>query len=152
MPKIVIADTSCLIVLAKIQSIHILQKLYSEILITPEIAEEYSEQLPDWIKIKSVSNQQNQKKLEVQLDSGEASAIALAIELKDCLLILDDLQGRKVATTLKLEFTGTLGVLVRAKNAGHIASIKIILQELKKIKFRISAEVEKDILLQSNEL
>lgn len=152
MPKIVIADTSCLIVLDKIQSLYILQKLYSEIIITPEIAEEYSEQLPEWIKIESVSNQVNQKKLEAQLDSGEASAIALAIELKDCLLILDDLQGRNIAKTLNLEFTGTLGVLVRAKHTGHILSIKSMLQELKNIKFRISSEVEKDILLQCNEL
>lgn len=152
MPKIVIADTSCLIVLDKIQALSILHKLYSEILITQEIADEYSSDLPGWIKIKSVTNLKKQKDLEVQLDSGEASAIALALELNDCLLILDDLQGRKVATSLNLEFTGTLGVLVRAKKSGYIPIIKPMLEELKKIKFRLSPEVEKDILLQCNEL
>lgn len=152
MPKIVIADTSCLIVLNKIQSLSILHKLYSEILITQEIADEYSTKLPDWIRIMGVSNLKKQKELEAQLDSGEASAITPALELEDCLLILDDLHGRKVASSLNLEFTGTLGVLVRAKNSGLVRFIKPILEELKKIKFRLSPEVEKDILLKCNEL
>jgi len=94
MPKIVIADTSCLIVLDKIQSLSILHKLYSEILITPEIAVEYSSKLPDWIKIERVSNLKNQ----------------------------------------------------------NIQIIKPILEELKRIKFRLSPEVERDILHQCNEL
>ena len=78
MPKVVIADTSCLIVLNKIQLLHILHKLYKEI-------------------------------------------------------------------------TGTLGVLVRAKRAGLIVSIKPVIEQLKSIKFRISLEVEKDILVQCKE-
>jgi predicted nucleic acid-binding protein len=152
MPKIVIADTSCLIVLDKIDLLHILPAIYKEIYITPEIALEYSRTLPNWIKIQHVLNQKTQKELEVKLDEGEASAIALALELGDCLLILDDLQGRKVANDLHLDFTGTLGVLVRAKKSGYITAIEPVLEKLKSIKFRISADVEQDILMQCNEL
>lgn len=152
MPKIVIADTSCLIVLGKIHSLSILPKLYNEVLITPEIADEYSSEIPEWIKIKKVSDTSNQKNLETRLDIGEASAIALALELKDCTLILDDLQGRKIASDLNLEFTGTLGVLVKAKKSGHIHLIKPLLEKLKEIKFRLSSKIEQDILFQCNEL
>lgn len=49
------------------------------------------------------------------MDKGEASAIALAIELDDCLLIIDDLKGRKFANQIGLTIIGTIGVIVDAK-------------------------------------
>lgn len=56
MPKIVIADTSTLILFSKIDEINLLQKVYNELITTPEIAEEFGDKLPDWIKIQSVSD------------------------------------------------------------------------------------------------
>lgn len=53
MPEIIIADTSCLIVLSNINELDILRRLYSEITITPEVASEYIHELPGWIKIKN---------------------------------------------------------------------------------------------------
>lgn len=91
MPEtIVIADTSCLILLTKIRCVHVLQQLYKEVIITEEIASEFGEELPDWIKIQSVSNRNYMKILSLRLDLGESSAIALAIESGNVLLILDD--------------------------------------------------------------
>jgi predicted nucleic acid-binding protein len=49
--KIVIADTSCLISLTKIEALGVLQQLYGEVYITEEIAGEFGEYLPDWVKI-----------------------------------------------------------------------------------------------------
>lgn len=80
MPKIVISDTSTLIVLDKINRLEILKALYSKLITTPEIALEYGQELPKWIVIESVSNKKYQKLLETQIDAGEASAIALAAE------------------------------------------------------------------------
>jgi len=51
MPSIVISDTSCLILFHKIGQLGLLQKIYDNIITTPEVAEEYSEKLPAWIKI-----------------------------------------------------------------------------------------------------
>jgi len=51
MHRIVIADTSCLIVLQKIDKLFILKELFSEITITEEIAIEYGEALPEWCNI-----------------------------------------------------------------------------------------------------
>lgn len=151
MHRIVIADTSCLIVLSKLNLFHLLQQLYTEVVVTPKIADEFVSPLPEWVLIRRPENSEIQKRLENQLDQGEASALALALELNDCLLILDDLHGRKVAAALNLEFTGTLGVLVRAKQLGHLPAVKPILDLLKEIKFRISSDVEKFILNQCNE-
>jgi len=52
MPKnLVIADTSCLLVLTKVNELNLLKAVYSRIIITPEIAKEFNQQIPDWIEI-----------------------------------------------------------------------------------------------------
>jgi predicted nucleic acid-binding protein len=56
MPKIIISDTSTLILFHKIGEFNLLQKVYVELMTTPEIAEEFGEELPDWIKIQEVSD------------------------------------------------------------------------------------------------
>jgi predicted nucleic acid-binding protein len=93
MPKTVISDTSILILFSKINHLDLLKNVYTELITTPEIAEEFGEELPDWIKIQPVSNKEYQEILELQVDLGEASAIALAKELKNTLLLLDDLKA-----------------------------------------------------------
>ena len=50
------------------------------------------------------------------MDNGEAEAIALAIELKADLLLLDERLGRKVASRFRLNYVGLLGVLIEAKH------------------------------------
>jgi predicted nucleic acid-binding protein len=93
MHNIVISDTSCLIIFNKIGQLEILQKVYDNVITTPEVAEEFSEYLPDWIIIKEVQDKKYQEFLETQIDSGEASAIALAREIDNSLLLLDDLKA-----------------------------------------------------------
>jgi len=51
MRRIIIADTSVLIIFDKINKLDILKRLYHEIFITPEISNEFNKSLPDWIKI-----------------------------------------------------------------------------------------------------
>src|SRR5215213_769879 len=114
MQKTIIADTSCLILLEKIGELDLLHGVFGEILITQEIADEYGLKLPEWISIQNSSNKNYQKILEASVDKGEASAIALAVELVDCLLIIDDLKGRNLAETLGIKITGTLGVILEA--------------------------------------
>ena len=151
MHKVVISDTSCLIVLEKIDRLNLLQEIYDEVVTTPEIAEEFKKSLPDWIKIVSAKNKVLQKELEKKLDLGEASAIALGLEIPDCSIIIDDLKARKIASSLKLEYTGTLGIIVKAKQLNILHSVKPIIQKLHEVGFRFSSEVEKDILNQAGE-
>src|SRR5580700_8808617 len=96
MPETIISDTSCLIILSNIGELDLLQKLYHHIITTIEIANEFGQPLPDWIEIKASANWHYQQILELQIDKGEASAIALAIEFTDCMLIVDDYKARRV--------------------------------------------------------
>lgn len=151
MHKTIISDTSCLILLDKIGELDILNKLYGTISTTPEVAEEYGEILPSWFEIKQTSDKTYQSFIENSVDKGEASAIALAVETDDCLLIIDDLKGRKLAHELGLTIIGTIGILVDAKLAGIIPSIKPVLKRIKQTNFRISEQLEMLILKQAGE-
>lgn len=105
MRDIIISDTSTLILFENIEELILLKKIYGKQIITPEIAQEFGSPLPIWIEIKEVLDKRYQFLLETQADKGEASAIALALELNNPLLLLDDLKARKLANQLKLKFT-----------------------------------------------
>ncbi len=151
MPKIIISDTSCFIVLSKIGELDLLQKVYGQIITTPEIAEEFGETLPEWISIKNVSDKYSQKILELQIDKGESSAIALALEIPKSILILDDYKARKVAHQLGILYTGTIGVIIKAKLNGIIPSIKPYIEKIKQTNFRISDAIELQALKEAKE-
>lgn len=136
MHEVIISDTSCLIILNKIGQFDLLRKLYKKVSITQEILIEYGETLPDWIVIDQIKDQKKQEWLEMQVDKGEASAIALALEIEQSILILDDWKARKVAEQLGKSVTGTLGVIIKAKNDGIFTSIKPFLDKIKERNFR----------------
>ena len=151
MPNIIISDTSTLILFHKIEHLNLLEKVYGQLITTPEIADEFGEELPKWIKIHSVTDKKYQEFLETQVDLGEASAIALAIELDDTLLLLDDLKARKLATRLNLRITGTLGIIHKAKQMSVIDKVKPYIDLLLKTDFRISDRIIKEMLILNNE-
>ena len=151
MPKVIISDTSCLIILTKIGELNLLRQIYKTVTITRDILLEYGENLPDWIKIQQVKDNSRQQLLEMQIDKGEASAIALALETRNNILILDDWKARKVAERLGISVTGTLGVIIKAKNSGLIPSIKPFLEKIRETNFRISEELEQIALIEANE-
>ena len=151
MPKIVISDTSTLIIFHKINSFDLLEKVYGELITTPEIAKEFGENLPKWIIIQSVNDKKYQEFLETQVDLGEASAIALAKELDDVLLLLDDLKAIKLATRLNLKYTGALGIITKAKQLAIIDAVKPLIDKLIATNFRISKKIIDEILKINNE-
>ena len=138
----VIADASCLIVLQNILELSLLQKLFGEVLITEEVAMEFGLDLPEWIKVKTVQNETQKNSLSLILDKGEASSIALCLELDDSLLIIDEKKGRRVAQELKIKITGTIGVILRAKEKGLIDSVEDLLAKLETAEFRVSPNLK----------
>lgn len=151
MPKAIISDTSCFIILTNIGELELLQKVYGQILTTPEIAAEFGEPLPEWVEIASVKDKYRQTILELQIDKGESSAIALALETPDSVVILDDYKARKIAERLGITLTGTLGVIVRAKLNGTILSVKPLIEKIKQTDFRLSAEIEAQAVKEAGE-
>jgi predicted nucleic acid-binding protein len=151
MPKIVISDTSTLILFHKIGEFNLLHQVYGELITTPEIANEFGESLPEWITIQSAKDLKYQDFLCTQVDPGEASAIALATEYEDVLLLLDDLKARKLANQLKLKVTGTLGVIHKARQLSVINKVRPLIEKLKLTDFRIADNIVEEILKLNNE-
>ncbi|EMY71963.1 DUF3368 domain-containing protein [Leptospira vanthielii] len=141
----VISNTSCLILLSKIQQFGILKSLYNSVIITDTVKTEFGESIPDFIKVKNPKQEFSVKSLEQILDSGEASTIALALELKNSLVILDDLKARKIAKNLGLKITGTLGILAKAKTLGIIEDLEKQIDELQRKGIWISESVLNEI-------
>ena len=139
--KIIISDTACLIGLTNIGQIDILRKMYGEIIVTREVAQEYGSPLPDWIEVREISDV-SKTVFSKLLEIGEASAIALAMQTENAMLIVDDKRARQFALGLGIEITGTLGVLIQAYESGVLQGIEAIVAGLRKIGFRLLANTE----------
>ena len=151
MPKTVISDTSTLILFSKIDEFELLHQVYGDLITTPEIAKEFGDTLPEWIKIQSATDKKYQDFLYTQVDNGEASAIALASEFDDVLLLLDDLKARKLAIRLNFKITGTLGIIHRAKQMAIIDKVKPLIDKLLITDFRVADNIVEEILRLNNE-
>lgn len=77
--------------------------------------------------------------------------MALAIESENSLLILDDLKARKLAAKLNLNYTGTLGIILKAKREGLLSSIRPILEKIQMTNFRFSDKILNEILKEADE-
>lgn len=85
------------------------------------------------------------------LGLGEISVIALALENVDYTAVLDDRLARRTADSLGIPITGTLGLLLDAKNHGLIQAVEPILDELIAKRFRLSVNARDAILRLSGE-
>ena len=102
--------------------------------------------LPEWIEVSSEYDQGQFQVLKLELDAGEASTIALALENPISRIILDESKGRLVAKRLGLKVTGTLGIIVKAKDRGLIKSGKEILDKLEEHGFWLSERLKSYLL------
>jgi predicted nucleic acid-binding protein len=64
------------------------------------------------------------------LQRGEAEAVVLAEELVGSTLLIDDADGRRIATERGIAVIGSAGLLVLAKRAGLLASARLALDAL----------------------
>lgn len=86
-----------------------------------------------WIKVSEPTDQHQVLILKTKLDVGEAEAIALAIELKCDLLLIDERLGTRIALEHGLQTLGLVGVLIKAKNEGLISLVEPILDDLENL-------------------
>lgn len=87
----------------------------------------------------------------MELDKGEASAIALSLDLENPVLILDELKGRKIANRLNLRYSGTFGLILKAKQNGTIKSVKPILAKIRSTNFRFDERLFETIIKEAGE-
>jgi len=151
MGKVVISDASCLIVLSKIGQLELLHQVFGEVIVPQAVAEEYGQILPAWIVVRTPTQSSLVLILEETLDVGESNAIALAVEMGDCYLILDDQKARKMAASMKIDFTGTLGVIISAKQRGILSSVRPVFEKIIATDFRVSNVMIEQILVELGE-
>ena len=139
-----ISDASTLIHLAKINRLALLKEFFECLTIPPAVWREVVEQgkgrsgvieveqarQAGWIAIVTPVDRALLKLLQRDLDDVESEVIALAIELDAKLLLLDESDARRIADLYSLSKTGIIGLLIRAKQAGYIESLKPELDKL----------------------
>jgi len=136
----IIADSSPLISLAIIEQLELLPQLYQRVLLPPAVWDEVTVRGAGLPGAQAVSQAQW---LEIQaplptiiepiyilVDRGEAEAIALAQSIPNSIVLLDDIQARRLVEHLRIPRIGTLGILRRAKNAGLITELKVDIEQL----------------------
>lgn len=106
-----------------------------------------------WLSIRAVTDTALVSLLKMELDEGEAEAIALFREEPVEALLLDEKNARAVARRLSLPILGTVGVLIWAKQTGLIPTLKEQLNALQtQGKFRLSQSVYQEALSRVGEL
>jgi predicted nucleic acid-binding protein len=150
MQEKVYVDTSSLIILNKINALDLLNKIYSNVIITNYIQLELNEAIPSWISVELTYNIDQSFLKNFNLGLGETSIIINAIK-NNGFLIIDDLKARKIATTLRLRFTGSIGILIIAKELKLIDSVKYYLEKIQETNFRLSDALINKVLEITNE-
>jgi predicted nucleic acid-binding protein len=146
-----VTNSSCLIALEGAGELGLLEKLYGRVEVPSAVALEFGSSLPAWVDVLSVQDQALVQTLQLGLGPGESEAIALAKERSADRLVLDDRKARRIAQQLGLPVTGTLAILIRAKERGFIASVRDVINALLSLNFRLSDTLVEEALRQANE-
>ena len=104
----------------------------------------------EWIETHVVRDAFAVNLLREELGVGESEAIVLAQELGARYLLLDDGAARRKTQRLGLSALGTWVLLV-AKEAGVIALVKPVLDELRRSDIRMSLRIYGEVLLKAGE-
>jgi predicted nucleic acid-binding protein len=124
---IVVADSGVLILFHATGHLGLLQELFGVVKVPDVVASEvlsfdlfeYS-----WIAVVPVDiDHPVHVELRHEVDAGEAAALFLALQSPDSFTLIDDLAGRRAARARGLRITGSLGVVLRAKQAGIVEEV-----------------------------
>jgi predicted nucleic acid-binding protein len=159
--RIVIANTSPLLYLHSVRQVELFRALYGTIVVPDAVRAELQTGLkagfsaPDveqfsWIQVKAVQSRVLIPAI-VDLGPGEAEVIALGLEHTKSVLVLDDLLARKVAALNHLTYTGTLGILLKAKQAGYLDALRPIVMALRGAGLWLDDDLVTTVLAQAGE-
>jgi predicted nucleic acid-binding protein len=162
MPEtLVIVNTSPLLYLYQVDRLELLQQLYSTITVPPAVPQELETgklqgvDVPEvnsieWIQIRPVASATIIPAV-IDLGQGEAEVIALGLENPGSLLVFDDSLARRIADLYGLKYTGTLGVLVKAKQSGYLSAVAPVINMLRSKGMWLTDKIISDVLRLSGE-
>jgi predicted nucleic acid-binding protein len=119
-----VSDASPIIALHQVNRLALLRLLFRDVVVPLAVAREVSpsvERLPAWLRVEQPPEV---LRFSGPLGPGEREAISLALHLDADFLVIDDRPGRHAATRRGLAVTGTLGLLVRARQRGLIPAVR----------------------------
>jgi predicted nucleic acid-binding protein len=143
---LVISDASTLIHLANIGRLGLLKQFFGHVVVPPGVWKEV--EVVDlgqgrlgalevqkagssgWMSVEAPADAAFVRALSRDLDDGEAEVIALAVERKADLILVDETEARRVADLYGLAKTGVIGLLLRAKREKVIELLKPELDRL----------------------
>ncbi|MEM6807378.1 MAG: DUF3368 domain-containing protein [Bacteroidota bacterium] len=138
---IVISDTSPITNLIKIGRLGLLRKIYPKIYIPKAVYDELlswdydgfepSEIDAKWVEVCTVKDEVLLAQLKLELDPGEAEAIALAKEIRADFLLIDERKGWKIAKDQGINAIGLIGVLLKAKKMSLITEVMPLVDDLR---------------------
>lgn len=157
-----ISNTSPLLYLYRIQAIEWLPQLFNNVWAPSAVAEELMEgqrrgfDVPDpvkyrWLKIVDPLAMPSEW-LSLDLGPGELAAMALALETKTRIVLLDDMLARRTAQAAGLMVWGTLKVLLEAKSQGLIERIEPYVRRLSETGMWMSEEIQERIMALAGEV
>jgi len=132
---IVVSDTSPLTALLTIGEVELLPQLFAEVFIPEAVRKELlrnHSELPNWLRVETVKDHAEARRLMEFVDEGEAEAIELAKELNADHLLIDERKGRRLAIQEGVPVIGLLGAVLLAKRRNLIPSARAVLDLLKK--------------------
>ena len=154
---VVVADSGPLIGLASIGKFRLLKDLFGKIIIPSAVYDEVVIQgkdqpgaketrEADWIEVVEVQDRLAVSLLRNELDQGESEAIVSARELGAARILLDEKLARRKVRSIGLSVTGTLGVLLMAKEVGLIPAVRPLLDSFRETPFRMSEDLYRKVL------
>jgi uncharacterized protein len=155
---IIISDTSIISNFFIINELELIHLTFNDIIIPEKVFDELQQLYSfgydlsvlntlKWLNIQSPKNYSAVTSLLHIIDPGEAEAIVLAQELNADFLLIDDLKGRIYAQSLGIQIVGSVGILIKAKQQGHITLVKPYLDLLiTKAKSFIAPKLYQDAL------
>lgn len=101
--------------------------------------------------MENIKNQMAKALYKTQLHDGEVEVMILSKEIAADVVIIDDANAKKHAKYLGLPVTGTLGVLIRAKQNGYVNELKPLLCKMLENGIYISKSLMELCLQQTGE-
>lgn len=150
----VVADTSVLIAFHQIQHLSVLERLFTNIHIPSSVAREAAPtlpELPSWVLLREPKQPIRAEIAQALLGPGERDVLALALDFKADLVLLDDRAARRLALRLELPVSGTAGILLRAKQAGLVPSVRSLVDALLRFDFHLSSDIRAKVLAAAGE-
>lgn len=137
-----VSNTSPIVNLAVIGQVELLQKLFQKIVIPQAVYHEIvvvgagkpgaqEVETLGWFESREVHDRALVETLRKELDGGEAEAIALAVENKADLLLLDERSGREVAARYGIQQMGVLDIIIYGKKRGYLTQVRPLLDKLR---------------------